>query len=117
MKENYLFRDRPNSRYRVLPQYNPDGQLLHPGILEPIPPADGRPIHAASLTLGILALVLVPFIPLVTFILGLAGRISGENHDLSHNILAGKICCNVAFWLAGLQFLLWLAEMLLMALA
>ena len=69
MKENYLFRDRPNSSYQVPPQYSPDGQLLQPGILKPMPMADIRPIHGASLTLGILALALSFPMALVSLVL------------------------------------------------
>ena len=105
MKENYLFREDPEPVVYEMPL---------PAVNLPVPVGQcwNRPVHAPSLTLGILALVFSVFLPMVSMVLGIIGRVTGESHSDTHNIVGGKICCNVAFILAGLQWLLMFAQML-----
>lgn len=113
MKENYLFREDPRPEVYEVPQ--PEVyEVPQPAANLPVPAGQCRnkPTHAPSLTLGILALAFSAFLPMVSMILGIIGRVSGENHALTYNIVGGKICCNVAFVLTGLQWLLIFAQML-----
>ncbi len=105
MKENFLFRETPR-------QATYDPQL--PAVCQPIVAYVSKPIHRPSLVLGILALVLSVYFPLAAIILGIIGRVSGENHSIGYTVVGSKICCNAAFAFIGLYYLLTFLQLFLM---
>ena len=73
----------------------------------PASPETGKkPNHAASLVLGILAIVLGLLIPLAGEILSLVGLMQVKKHEQTHNIKPGKVCCIVGFWLSLVNHIL-----------